>query len=180
MPDPTPKQTIAAKWLLKQSAGYPEDYIRKRIEDLLESLGIDYEIGYPTEFGPTDLYLPRRRTIIETKALGLAGDPNKPQSRRNKESPKEQLERYLRAEITRELKSSWPEDAEGRPWTGILTDGRVWHVWRYAHEKNAVGGHGRSCVFSLHPIRTSQSTGAHSHRKARREAMDSFRSTPNL
>ena len=139
MPDPTPKQIVAAKWLLKQSAGHPEDYIRKRIGDLLGSLDIDYEISYPTESGPADIYLPRRRTIIETKALGLADYPNKPQSRKNKESPKEQLERYLRAEISRELKSTLPKDTEDRPWTGILTDGRVWHVWRYAHEENAVG-----------------------------------------
>ncbi|MDE0611749.1 MAG: N-6 DNA methylase [Gammaproteobacteria bacterium] len=139
MPNLTPKQIAAGKWLLKQSAGYPEDFIRKRIGDLLGSLDIDYEISYPTESGPADIYLPRRRTVIETKALGLADDPDKPQSRKNKESPKEQLERYLRAEISRELKSAPPDGGESRPWTGILTDGRIWHVWRYAHEENAVG-----------------------------------------
>ena len=135
----TAKQLATGNWLLKRSAGCPEDYIRKRIGDLLGSLGVDYEISYPTVSGPADVYLPRRRTIIEVKALGLVGDPDKPQSRKRQESPKEQLERYLRAEISRELKSSSYENTEGRAWVGILTDGRVWHFWRYAHEEHAVG-----------------------------------------
>ena len=88
--------------------------------------------------GPTDLYLLRRRTIIETKARGLANDPNKPQARKNDETPKQQLDRYVYAEITYELNSLPLEDTSEKPWTGILTDGRVWHVWKYPHENNSI------------------------------------------
>lgn len=139
MSDPTKKQVAAANWLLKQSSGQPEDYIRKRIGDLLGSMDIDYELSYPTESGPADIYLPRRRTIIETKAVGLADHPDKPQARTSNESPREQLERYLRAETAYELMHLPSESASKRPWTGILTDGRIWHVWRYAHEEKAPG-----------------------------------------
>lgn len=139
MSSPTKKQISAANWLLKRSSGQPEDYIRKRIGDLLGSMDIDYELSYPTESGPADIYLPRRRTIIETKAVGLADHPDKPQARTNNESPREQLERYLRAETTYELTHLPFEGDSNRPWTGILTDGRIWHVWRYAHEENAPG-----------------------------------------
>ena len=77
------------------------------------------------------------RTIIETKTNGLADHPNKPQARENNETPLQQLERYLRAEITTELGYLDLENQGDRPWLGILTDGCVWHAWRYAHEANA-------------------------------------------
>ena len=119
----------------------PEDAIRQRIANLLDSLSIEYELSYRTPFstGPCDVYLPRRRTIIETKAVGLADDPERAQPRINEESPKEQLERYLHAEIEYELASENLDVPSDRPWTGIVTDGQVWHVWRYPHERNAVG-----------------------------------------
>ena len=134
-----PKQLTAANWLLRHSRRKPEDFIRKRIGELLGSMDVEYEIGYPTEAGPSDIYLPRQRTIIETKASGLADDPDRAQARKNDETPREQLERYLRSEIAYELTCLQFEDESDRPWTGILTDGRVWHIWRYAHDKDAVG-----------------------------------------
>ena len=139
MSDPTKKQIATAKWLLERSAGRPEPQIQQRISDLLTSLGVDREVGFRTGDGEADIYLPRRRTIIETKALGLADHPDKPQARKKPESPKQQLERYLHSEISREIRSLPFEDNADRPWTGILTDGRVWHVWSYPHAKNAAG-----------------------------------------
>ena len=134
----TKAQTDAADWLLRRSVGESEDSIRQRVCNLLDSLSIEYEMSYRSPFasGSCDIYLPRRRTIIETKVVGGADDPNRSQPRRSEESPKQQLERYLHAEIDYELQASH-EDAE-RPWSGILTDGKVWHVWRYANERNAV------------------------------------------
>ena len=131
-------QLDAAKWLLKYSAGRPEDHIRKRIGTLLESLQIEYELGYSTSSGPADIYLPRRRTVMETKVVGLADNPDKRQARKGDETPRQQLERYVRAEIAYELRSLQLEGDPDRPWVGILTDGQVWHVWRYAHEQDAV------------------------------------------
>ena len=132
-------QLRAANWLLNHSDGRPEDQIIQRIQDILRSLDIDYESSWVTPNGPADIYLPRRRTIIETKALKLADDPDKPQYRKGNESPKEQLERYLHAEIDRELMDYQLQDSLDRQWTGILTDGRVWHVWHYPHAENAQG-----------------------------------------
>lgn len=138
MTTPSRKQISAANWLLRHSSGKPEDFIRKRIGELLENLEVEYEISYPTARGPADIYLPRRRTIIETKARGLADDPDRRQSRHNEESPREQLERYLRAEIEYE-RTCLPLGYESnRPWTGIVTDGCVWHVWRYSHDDDAI------------------------------------------
>ena len=84
--------------------------------------------------GSIDVYIPHHRVIIETKARGLAGDPYKPQAG-DRESPKEQLDRYVLNEIREEL-SSFDWDSENRSneeWIGVVTDGRSWHSWRYAH-----------------------------------------------
>ena len=135
----TPQQRTNATWLLRHSKGKPEDAIRSKIQSILDSLSIENEAGYepPSARGPSDIYLPRRRAFIEVKAVGLADDPNKPQLRTNNESPKQQLERYLRAEVKFELGCLALEGETDRPWVGIVTDGRVWHVWQYAHQANA-------------------------------------------
>ena len=134
----TTDQVKDANWLLRHSKGRHEDYIRKRIGKLFDSLEVEYELSYrsPYSSGPADVYLPRRRTIIETKARGLADDPHKSQGRKNDESPKEQLDRYVHAEIAYEMSSLPIEDMPDSHWTGIVTDGRVWHVWSYSHEEN--------------------------------------------
>ena len=128
----TETQLKTADWLLTKSTGRPEGQIRSRIQSLLESLEIECEVDYrtPGASGSCDMYLPRRRTVIETKRLGLADQPDKPQPR---ESPKQQLERYLRDEINYELRSLDIDGHADRDWTGIVTDGRLWHVWKYQH-----------------------------------------------
>ena len=66
--------------------------------------------------------------VIETKARGSAADPHKPQGA-DRESPKEQLDRYVMSEIRIEL-SSFDWDSEGRfrqPWVCVVTDGMLWH-----------------------------------------------------
>ena len=102
-------------------------------------MGVENVITYATSGGPADLYLPRRRTVIETKTVGNADEPEKPQARENEESPREQLERYLRSETNRELGFLDLEGLDKRPWIGIVTDGRIWHAWRYAHEPGSIG-----------------------------------------
>ena len=83
------------------------------------------------------MYLPRHRTFIETKTN--AEYPHRAQQRNNNESPKEQLERYLFAERKYDLGCLPLQDAPDRPWTGMVTDGRTWHVWRYSHSDNDLG-----------------------------------------
>ena len=134
-------QKKLAKWLLRHSRGRREEAIRQRIGQLLDSLGIEWEQGYepPGAGGAADIFLPRHRTFIETKALGLAADPFKEQPRANNESPKDQLQRYLFAERRYELDCLPLQDAPDRPWTGIVTDGQIWHVWRYSHSEHDPG-----------------------------------------
>ena len=129
----------AAQRLIRGRRTRHEDNIRQDLGRLLDAMDIDNLITYRTPDGPADLYLPRRRTVIETKRVGEADEPDKPQARENNESPREQLERYLRSELDRELGFLDLEGLSKRPWIGLVTDGRVWHAWRYAHEAGSVG-----------------------------------------
>ena len=115
-----------------------EDHIRQDILRLLDELGVESISPYPTDDGPADIYLPRLRLFIETKASGYANDPDSPQSRENNETPKEQLERYLFSEIAREKSMLDLDGNFDRRWVGILTDGHVWHAWLYDHHLSAI------------------------------------------
>ncbi len=129
----------ACERLLRADGAVPEDNIRQNLGRLLDALEIDNLITYATEDGPADLYLPRRRTFIEAKKVGLADDPDAVDG---DESPRQQLERYLKSEMSFELGQLAFHAGEAertRPWTGIVTDGRVWHAWRYPHEEGALG-----------------------------------------
>ena len=131
--------TAAARSLMRGQRTRPEDNIRQDLGRLLDAMEVENVITYATSDGPADLYLPRRRTVIETKKVGNADEPEKPQARENDESPREQLERYLRSETNRELGFLDLEGLDKRAWIGIVTDGRIWHAWRYAHEPGAIG-----------------------------------------
>ena len=103
---------------------------------LLDALGVGpIEREYSNGGGKMDIFLPTYRTVIEAKARPLGSDPTKPQNRPDAESPKDQLDRYVGAEIRYELGSLKYEDegASERDWTGIVTDGSHWHVYRYPH-----------------------------------------------
>lgn len=84
-----------------------------------------------------DLYLPQFRLIIETKSYPLAKDPD---VKVGQESPREQLEFYVRGLIEIELEELplFDESLSRRDWTGIVTDGIHWHIWRFPHQANAV------------------------------------------
>ena len=123
----------AAQSLLDANPNRPEDRIRQDIGRLLDSLDINYLLTFRTRAGPADIFLPNRRVFIETKATGLADDPHRAQARANPETPFEQLERYLKAELYDELVRLPLDKQPELPWTGIVTDGRVWHAWRFAH-----------------------------------------------
>ena len=100
-----------------------------------------YQIGSDQ----ADIYLPNRRAFIEVKAHPKASDPEQPQSRTTEETPREQLDRYVLAEIQNELEMQptlpgFAIDAPDVPWTGIVTDGTHWHVYRYPHESGPATG----------------------------------------
>ena len=118
-----------AKTLLQ--GGSNEANIRNRLCRLLDVLNCDeYRLEYPTGGGRADIYLPRQRTIIETKAIGGAEAPAG-----GNESPSEQLDRYMQAEIGKVRESLFADESD-RSWVGILTDGKVWHSWSYVHRDN--------------------------------------------
>ena len=115
-----------------------ESNVKADLSQLIVEFGhgpIENEHSIPG--GSIDIYVPHHRVIIETKARGLATDPNKPQGA-DRESPKEQLDRYVLSEIQTELSTfDWdPEDRSKQPWVGVVTDGTIWHSWRYPHEEN--------------------------------------------
>ena len=141
MSPPTQEQLSRARRLLDAPIGRHEDNVRQDIGRLLDTLGIDNRITYRTPGGDADLYLPRRRIFIETKSDGLATDPHRLQPGYNNETPLQQLERYLLSELEDERSRLALNDHPDQRWTGILTDGRIWHAWHYDHAAGAVAQH---------------------------------------
>ena len=135
--DPGRDSIRAAQRLLDANPNRPEDRIRQDIGRLLDSLGIDNLLTYRTPAGLADIFLPNRRVFIETKSTGLADDPRRAQPRENPETPFQQLERYLTAEMGDELGRLPLDEQPDLPWMGFVTDGRVWHAWRFAHTHEA-------------------------------------------
>lgn len=135
----------AAKQLLANRPRHgTEGNVQSDIEALLRAMKVGtIESKYQIGSEQADIYLPNRRAFIEVKAYPKAVDPERPQSRTSKESPKEQLDRYVIAEIENELthpmlpglSAALPEV----PWTGIVTDGSNWHVYSYQHENGPIG-----------------------------------------
>ena len=127
----------AAEAVLSIRRSDGEAKVRSAIQRLIEAHDVCVTPEYRTPGGPVDLYCHNRRLLLEVKAPGKATDADESQARVNPESPREQLERYIRSEIEREL-SDLPY-LEASPWIGVVTDGWTWHVWRYGHEHGAVG-----------------------------------------
>ena len=104
-----------------------EDNVRIDLVTLLNELNVGtIEAQYQTGAGPADIYLPNKRTLIETKAYPLAEHPDKASSGRP-ESPLQQLTRYVCAELTQE--STYLELEFQDPMRGVITDGRYWHFY---------------------------------------------------
>ena len=134
----------AAEHLLaNRSRHRTEGNVQSDVEALLRAMDVGtIESQYQTGEGPADVYLPNRRCFIECKSYPAAKDPDKPQARKESESPREQLDRYVHAQIASEIRMLPVFESEAQvavPWTGIVTDGTHWHVYRYAHELDATG-----------------------------------------
>ena len=124
----------AASRVLNIKSGVTEADIRVKICALLEVMGIDeYHLEYRVKSGSVDIYLPRLRTIIETKRKGMADNPYDSQA--GDRSPFEQVDGYLQSVIKSTYNSLFRDENNLR-WTGILTDGQVWHRWTYEHRMN--------------------------------------------
>lgn len=131
----TLEQMMVAERLLGGGRDRNESQIRQDLVRLFDFLEVDSVVEFATPNGFCDLILPRHRVIIEVKRVGLAADPNKPQSKERNETPREQMERYMYSQIESDLEWTSPDDDsfQDRPWTGIVTDGQTWHAWSYEH-----------------------------------------------
>ncbi len=126
----------AANRVLQTGVDDSEADIRSRICSLLDAMEIDeYKLEHRVNNGSIDIYLPRHRCIFEVKRTGLVDDPKNHQSAQGV-SPFVQLDNYLKAEIKLASPSQSNNESDRR-WTGVLTDGKVWHHWSYEHRENA-------------------------------------------
>ena len=118
-----------------------EGVVQSDVEALLRAIGVGtIESKYRIGRDEADIYLPNRRAFIEVKAHPKAANPDKAQSRKDGESPRAQLDRYVTAEIESELGRLFTTEHTGTgEWTGIVTDGTNWHVYRYPHTHGTRG-----------------------------------------
>ena len=122
-------QTLMAN-VLSGAKKKREAAVQSDIERLCQALGYDVEREYPIAgAGRADLYLPTRRTIIETKGRGLA-DPDSANS--DGETQAQQCARYISAENERERGRLDLAESAPSPWQAMLTDGQRWWVWEWA------------------------------------------------
>ena len=128
----------AARELLGERARHrTEGNVQSSVDALLRATEPgSLESQYQTSDGVADIYLPNRRVFVETKAYPKANNPDATQAGRG-ESATDQLARYVRAEINRELGMLPIDDAYASPWRGIVTDGTNWHAWEFPHQRNA-------------------------------------------
>ena len=131
----------AAALLANRHRHRTEGVVQSDVEALLRAIGVGtIESQYSIGRDHADIYLPNRRAFVEVKAHPKAADPEKAQARRDGESPRAQLDRYVTAEIESELGQLFDTEHTGTgEWTGIVTDGTHWHVYRYPHAHNARG-----------------------------------------
>ncbi len=101
-----------------------------RLAALLEALGYDVEPEYSVPSGRIDIFLPQRRAVIETKAVGMA-DPDGVRDAGSGETQFAQCERYVRDEFDRERGMMDLDELGDLPYKAVLTDGRVWWMWRW-------------------------------------------------
>ena len=139
-----------------------EAWLRSEMNSLFQDLGYDTEMEYQTGRGPADIYLPTRRTVVETKGYGQAG-PDRPAP--NGQTQEEQCERYIDGDNRQELFQIGLYSGVDLPWQAILTDGHQWWVWRWHtqadgriaekylyDEKSFVAGQAEECVVWLRQL----------------------------
>ena len=96
----------------------------------IKTLRQDFQTGN----GPADIYLPNKRIVIEVKKKGEALPDKIGGGSKEKETPKEQVTRYIEA-LKREETLSFPgkgnKTDQFEDWIGMITDCEIWHIYRY-------------------------------------------------
>ncbi|MCY4289387.1 MAG: N-6 DNA methylase [Aestuariivita sp.] len=126
--------SAVADRIMKQRGN--EANLRQNIGELLGQLGVDeFILEYRVGSGWADLYLPRHRIIIETKAPASGGHLY---SNSATQKGFEQLDQYVKTEIDSIRSSLFANEKPQQKWLGILTNGAEWKSWSYAHRNNPV------------------------------------------
>lgn len=129
---------VARQLLANRIRHGTEGNVQSDVLALLRELHVGtIESQYQQGNDQADIYLPNCRTFIECKAYPKAAHPEMPQGGK-RESPLEQVGRYVRTQIEEELQLL-PGLRDDAPWRGIVTDGSSWHVYLYPHEAFAKG-----------------------------------------
>ena len=128
----------AATSLLKSPTSRREKGVEADLRNLVQAYQLQPEIGHPVPDTDreADLFLPELRLVIEAKRVGQADEPEGDLATRTgeDETPLEQLEDYVHHLIAHDRSLlAFGGPAPDRPWTGIVTDGHVWHAWEWTH-----------------------------------------------
>ena len=97
---------------------------------LLVSLGYKVEIEYPVPNGHMDIFLPKRRVIIETKPLGAVA-PKGVRDPETGETQFQQCRRYVREGWKIERGKLDFDQLGDLAYKAVLTDGRIWWMWQW-------------------------------------------------
>ena len=123
--------------LVLSSRADGESNVESNLHAALLAMGYtSAETQYQTGAGPADIAIPDQGIFVEVKKRGEAG-PDLP-GRQEDETQKGQLTRYVRAWQARERESAQhglfasTETALDKSVCGVLTDGRLWWVWRFS------------------------------------------------
>lgn len=128
----------AATSLLKSPTSRREKGVEADLRNLVQAYHLQPEIGHPVPGTDreADLFLPELRLVIEAKRVGQADVPEGDLGTRTgeDETPLEQLEDYVHHLVAHDRSLlSFEGAGTDRPWTGIVTDGHVWHAWEWTH-----------------------------------------------
>lgn len=99
-----------------------ENVVNYNLRRILEEYQIEHYAEHPAGNGRVDIYLPRHRLVIETKAPGAVSLENK-----------SQVDRYVKYLASEEGQLLHFDGKNPPSFTGVLTDGRTWYAWKYHH-----------------------------------------------
>ena len=111
--------------------GGNEDAVKIDVVGLLRALGYEVRTEADDGEGSADVFLEAHNVIIETKRRGHVD----PDARRDDETQFEQLQRYVRAR-SEQQRIAPALDPRPKVWKGILTDGRMYYLYRWMVDDN--------------------------------------------
>ena len=124
-------QSLEHARALLGGTGGNEDAVKIELVGLLRALGYEVRTEADDGEGSADIFLEAHNVIIETKRRGQVD----PDARRDDETQFEQLLRYVRSR-SEQQRIAPSLDPRPRDWKGILTDGRLYYLYRWMVDDN--------------------------------------------